>query len=110
PALESMRGTHDVVVHTRRRFARADLLELLPAHGFEPIRVTYRNSLLFPIAWLVRKTRRPVPGQMPAKSDVEMPGPAVNAILHAALRLENALLGAVDFPLGLSLYCLAKKA
>ncbi|MBI4866693.1 MAG: class I SAM-dependent methyltransferase [Candidatus Wallbacteria bacterium] len=109
PALESMRGTHDVVVHTRRRFAKPELVRLLSSAGFEPVRVTYRNCFLFPVAWLVRKLRRPVPGEVPEKSDVELPGPLVNQTLLAILRVENLLLDSLDLPFGLSVFCLARK-
>src|SRR5258708_16476611 len=54
PALESLRGAHDLVVHTQRRYERTALGAKLEAAGFQIQRLTYANTLLFPFIFLKR--------------------------------------------------------
>ncbi len=109
PALESMRGSHDVVVHTHRRFTRRELRDLLIQADLNPVQLSYRNSLLYPAAWLVRKLKRPEQSGGEARSDLSALPALLNGLLLAALRLENLLMKWVDFPVGLSLFCEAKR-
>jgi SAM-dependent methyltransferase len=106
PAYNWLRGAHDVAVHTRHRYSRAELGQKLADAGFAARKLTYANSLLFPIAALKRLaegTRGTI------RMDLELPSPAINRLLLAALRLESALLPAVSFPWGLSVMAVATK-
>lgn len=107
PAYDWLRGAHDVAVHTRHRYSRGELVRKLHAAGFRVRKLTYVNSLLFPVAALKRLlegTRRS------ARPDLELPSPLVNRALLAALTLESALLPFLSFPWGLSLMAVATKA
>jgi hypothetical protein len=55
PALKMLWGAHDVAVQSRHRYTRAELVALLEGCGFDVIRATYCNSLLFPLL-LARRT------------------------------------------------------
>jgi SAM-dependent methyltransferase len=107
PAYESLRGAHDVAVHTARRYSRRRILHLLEEAGLQPARVTHWNGLLLPAAAAHRLLSRLRPGE--PTSDVQPVAPALNTALTAILRLEAALLSRADLPFGLSLLALARK-
>jgi SAM-dependent methyltransferase len=106
PALEALRGAHDVVVHTRHRYTASELRAKLRTAGFQIKRLTYANTLLAPLALLRRKF-----SSSPARaaSDVELPPPLINRALEAVLQLENFLISFASLPFGVSLFALAQK-
>jgi len=111
PAFEIFRGAHDAAVHTQRRYRAGDLRRKLKKAGFVVELITYRNTLLLPVATAVRLMRRAGPRQgHDAGSDlVSLPG-WVNRLFYLILMFENSLLlQGVTFPLGLSVFCVAKK-
>ncbi len=111
PALESLRSHHDMAVHTRRRYTRAALEEMLTSAGLIPLNLTYRNTLLFPIAAAVRLNQRlwsPSPAH--PRSDLRTSPPLLNRLLLTLLRWENwAIRHNARLPFGLSLFCVARK-
>src|SRR5581483_5328113 len=110
-ALESLRGDHSVLSREVRRYDRGSLSRLLTAHGFEIVRMTYTNAVLFPPMFVARALQR-WRGLRPEESaDQEMRVPAapVNLLMTGALRIESWWLRVVDNPFGSSLLCLARK-
>ena len=107
PALEVLWGAHDEAVHSRHRYTAAELRALLEAAGLEVVRLTYCNTILFPLL-LVRRTL----DRLAARhgSDVEfLPAPLERAFRHALL-LEAALIRhGLRLPVGASLLALARK-
>jgi SAM-dependent methyltransferase len=108
PAMPIARGWHDLAVNTRQRFTRTGTRRVLRAAGFEPLRITYLNTLLFPPIVLLRRLQRSRQPEF-AKSDVEDTAEPVNSLLLALLRIERALLRAADLPFGVSLFAVARK-
>ena len=108
PAMRMARGAHDRAVNARHRYSRPEVLALFARTGFEPLRVTYLNTLLFPPVVLMRRVQELLhPGH--AASDVT-PAPApLNAALLAVLRLERQLLRVMDLPFGVSIFAAARK-
>jgi SAM-dependent methyltransferase len=106
PALEALRGHHDVVVHTRQRYDRTELKTKLESAGFLIKRLTYANSLLFPLIFLRRHAQA---SDSEATSDVELPSPLVNNLLGWVMAIERFWLSRFDFPIGVSLFALAAK-
>ncbi len=107
PASEALRGAHDLVVHTQRRYTAAELGAKLRAAGFEVRRLTYANTLLLPLIALRRKLQS---GSAETASDVELPSPSVNQLLEFILKIENLWLSKFNLPFGVSLFALAAKA
>ena len=58
PAYGWLASVHDARVHTARRYTARGLARLLGRHGFDDIRATYWNTLLFPLMVLRRKLFR----------------------------------------------------
>jgi SAM-dependent methyltransferase len=111
PAYESLRSHHDVAIHTRQRYTRGRVRALLGEVGLRVQALTYRNTLLFPAAALVRlaqKLVRPHPAR--ARSDLRPLPRWLNRILTVPLWAENRLIRrALRLPVGLSVYCAARK-
>lgn len=109
PAYDALRGGHDEAIATRERYRRSDLIARLQASGFEIEKATYWNCLLFPLAFLKRKlgNRSDAPE---AKTDLEMPGKMLNAVLSSVLAFENAIIRlGLSWPFGLSVFVIARK-
>lgn len=110
PACPWLKGRHDEAVHTKRRYTRSGLLGLLREAGLVPEFCSYRNTLLFPPAVLVRLAQRLNKSRGPVRSDVRTPSPTVNRLLAAPLRAENRWLRAgLRLPFGLSVYAVARR-
>ena len=107
PAYGWLMSTHDVHVGTDRRFRMGEMKALLGAVGLEPVRMTYWNTALFPVAAIVRLWRRIRP---PQASDLAAgSGEMANGLLCAVLRMERVLTRVGRLPFGLSLMVLARK-
>lgn len=114
PAFPALWSDHDEVNHHKRRYRAPELRALVEASGCEIVRFTYMNSLLFPVAWLVRtwqRLRRSLfgPPNHPPRTDFVDYHPVVNSFLQAAFTAETPLVTTVGLPFGLSLVCLARK-
>ena len=110
PAYDWLRGGHDVVIHTARRFTTSEVADSLRETGFVVERLSYANTLLFPLALAKRLLERAAPDAPPARSDVA-PNPAwVDALLSGPLRVEAAWLRRWGLPLGLTVVAVGRKA
>jgi SAM-dependent methyltransferase len=105
PAHPKLRGAHDEVIHTARRYSRADVRRIAAAAGLEVEQLRWFNCALLPVALLVRNRSR----GGPAKSDVELPSAPVNALLTAWMRIEAWLALRIFLPFGLSLFAVLRK-
>jgi SAM-dependent methyltransferase len=110
PAYKWLSSKHDRSVHGRHRYTQGEVRRVLEDAGFEVERLSYINSLLFPIPLLQRGVERFLPGLEQSGSDLEPPSPTVNALLRSALDLEAATLRRGGrFGWGLSVLSLARK-
>jgi SAM-dependent methyltransferase len=107
PALMLLWGAHDEAVHSRHRYTARELRDLFSGAGLEVVRVTYCNSILFPLLasrrtldrWLSRHG-----------SDVEFLPAPLEWLFLRLLRLEAWLIGlGVRLPIGASVVALGRK-
>jgi SAM-dependent methyltransferase len=108
PAMHIARGWHDRAVNGRQRFDKPGIAASLRTAGFEPLRITYLNTILFPPIVLVRRLQDLRQPDL-AKSDVEDTGEPINALLLTVLRAERAMLRVTDLPFGVSLFAVARR-
>jgi SAM-dependent methyltransferase len=111
PAYDFLRGKHDEAVHTRHRYTIKELGEKIKKTGFRIEKITYRNTFLFPIA-VIKKTLENILGISSKKrgSDLKPLSPLPNMILTNLLTFESKLLSSgLNFPFGLSIFCIARK-
>jgi SAM-dependent methyltransferase len=106
PALRMLWGAHDEAVHSRHRYTTAEVRRLLEGCGLEVRRLTYANTLLFPVI-LARRTLDRLLGRH--GSDVGfLPAPFEWAF-RRLLGLEARLVRVLSLPLGASVFALARK-
>jgi SAM-dependent methyltransferase len=108
PALHWLRGAHDEAVHIARRYTCAQVRERLRASGFVIERVAYANTFLLPFVLLKRWSDRLRPS-LPIVSDLALPTGHFNRILQAILSSEAPWVARGGFPLGVSVFALARK-
>jgi SAM-dependent methyltransferase len=110
PAYGFLWSEHDEALHHRRRYSASELRNKLTRAGFDVERVTYFiTTLFFPIL-LVRFLSSFFKKSVEAKtSHIILPG-WINSLLIRILDLERFLLRWINFPVGVSLVCLARKA
>jgi len=110
PAYNPLRSEHDLAVHIKKRYTRADVGEEVERAGLTVERITHANTLLFPIEAAVRVAKKlPARSASEARSDLHTLPSAVNRSLTQPLFLERRLLRKIDLPFGLSVICVARK-
>ncbi|MFM8820827.1 MAG: class I SAM-dependent methyltransferase [Phenylobacterium sp.] len=107
PAFGALWSRHDERHHHKRRYSRRDLEALFRQPGLEIVRLTYFNTLLFPVAASVRLAERA--GLIESAGADRLPPPALNAILARVFGAEAGLLRFLSPPFGLSLLLIARK-
>lgn len=108
PAMPIARGSHDRAVGVLHRFAATDVQRCLEEAGFEPLRVTYLNTLLFPPIVLLRQLQNAL-APTRAVSDVHPTAEPLNTLLLNVLRIEKQLLRFTNLPFGVSVFAVARK-
>jgi len=106
-------GSHDRAVHGARRYTASTLRELVQAAGLEIVELSYRNALALSWAAVSRgfgKLRvRHGHNEAPPVSDLHVIPDWLNTLLRIAARAENAWLGVGRLPMGLSVWCVARR-
>jgi SAM-dependent methyltransferase len=104
PALPSLWGGQDVVSEHRRRYTKQTLTRLFDGAGLTGYRVSYFNTLLFPLVASVRLARRAAGSAERVRSDFEDSRPGlVNELLTWVFSLERAAINSAPLPIGVSL-------
>ncbi len=106
PAYEWLRSYHDVFVHTARRYTINSVAEDLRQAGFDIVRRTYWNTILFPFMVLKRK----VFIGSASRSDVGDMFPWLNRTFSVLSLPEPALIRyGIDLPFGGSVLAIGRK-
>lgn len=111
PAYQFLYANNDRVAHHQRRYRVRPLRRKLVQAGFDPVKVSYFNSLLFPFilpAVLLKKLseRFVDPGDQTNLS--HRPPPWLNRALAATMSFERHLLAHANLPAGHSIIALAR--
>lgn len=110
PALMLLWGQQDVVNLHYRRYTRGTLIPRLKEAGFEVVRTTYFNSILFPAVAAVRLANRALKKEKDStRSDFEYSLGYADELLYSIFASEKWLLRFLNFPVGVSLFCVARK-
>lgn len=105
PALPWLWSDHDVVNHHYRRYVRKTLHRAERRAGLKPVKTSYYNSLLLPLA-VTRKVLHRFNGT--GDHLESLPGPA-NGLLRGILEAERPMIRRMDMPLGASLVSTARR-
>jgi SAM-dependent methyltransferase len=109
PAFQFLYGPHDRATHGKRRYTRGDLAERIRRAGLRPVRLSYANTLLFPLALLKRMLARLRSEAAHEESDVQPVSEPLNTVLAKVLGLEASLVTRFGLPVGLSVIAVASK-
>lgn len=111
-AFEALRSTHDIAVHTRKRYTRGDIIRLLRSCGFSIEKATYRLAGLFVPILCYRLVKHAINhriGDREPPSDVTFLPPLLNALLMRVADIENRMLNTCDMPFGTSVFIVARR-
>jgi SAM-dependent methyltransferase len=106
PAFKILWGAHDEAVHSRHRYTRGEVEDLLGRAGLRLVRSTYANSLLLPVLLLRRFLDRLFDRH---GSDVALLPPLLEKIFGGLLGIEARLVERFNLPLGASVFAVARK-
>lgn len=107
PAFQFLWSHHDKLNHHFRRYTKRCLDSLLREAGLTVRYTTYANFFLFPLILAHRLLGNLLP--IKKNSDIHVPPPLVNRILHAIFSQERYLMPTISYPLGSSVLALAQK-
>jgi SAM-dependent methyltransferase len=107
PAYDWLRGRHDEAFHTAHRFTAAELRRAFASANLSVEKLSYANTLLFPLALGKRMAERVVPGK--TASDIHPNPPWQDALLVRFLYLEARWLAHHTLPFGLTVVGLGRK-
>jgi SAM-dependent methyltransferase len=104
PAYPWLWSGHDVINHHRRRYTRRSLQTAAESAGWVQARTTHFNSLLLPVAIILRVVDRFSSKTTESSLDLWVPPTPLNWLLERPLALEAALIARGGrIPAGLSL-------
>jgi SAM-dependent methyltransferase len=108
PAYQWLWSAHDEFLHHKRRYSASRLRQKIIDAGLRPVKLSYFNTFLFPIAAIVRLKDR-LTGKTSAAGSA-VPPASINGIFRSVFAAERFLLGRFDLPFGVSLLCILEAA
>jgi SAM-dependent methyltransferase len=110
PAYRFLWGRQDDINLHKRRYLARELRERLTSTGFEVVRLSYINAVLFPAIASVRLVRHLLPKPEKLESDFSFPAPRpLNFLLGHVFGAERFAVRQFDLPFGVSIMALARK-
>lgn len=107
-AMKCLYGKHDIAFHSIRRYAKKELRAKLQKAGFKVERISYYNTLFFPLVYLKKKIERLSAATPKSELDKEI-YPWLNKILTEIYKAEISGLRYIDYPFGVNIFAVAKK-
>ena len=107
PAYMFLWSSFDELNEHKRRYTRSELSSKLIQSGFTVEKISYFNTLLFPIVFIVRMLNNML--KRDGASDVDMPSRPLNYILAKLFGLEKYLLRFGSLPFGVSILAVVRK-
>lgn len=108
PAYDWLRGQHDELVHTNRRYTKRLVKELLEKSGFIVEHISYANTILFPFA-LIKRLGERLFSSREKRSDLALNIGAFNEMFKQILASEAFFVSRMGLPYGLSVIAVARK-
>jgi len=106
PAHPWLWSAHDQANHHVRRYTKKSLREALQRAGLKPIRLTYYNSILFPLGVLRKLLDRNLTVEK-ASRQLSQPSRLLNGLLRSIFAFEKHLVTWFPMPFGISLLAVA---
>jgi SAM-dependent methyltransferase len=109
PAFQFLWSLQDEVSHHCRRYTVNELGRKIRYTGFEITKISYANSLLFPLVWVGRILLKFLRNRVSIISEADLSPDWSNKILERIFATERSLLRRVNFPVGVSILCVCLK-
>lgn len=109
PAFMSLWSYHDTINMHYKRYTNEELKSKLLAENLAIVKASYWNFLLFLPVYTFRKLSSILNKNKKGEGDISIGNSFVNSSLLHLIILENKLLKAIDFPFGVSTFCIAKR-
>jgi SAM-dependent methyltransferase len=106
PAYRWMWSAHDVIHHHKRRYTRQEILQIVRDAGLEPVKASYFNAVLFPLAAAVRMAKRLARID---SADDKLPSAPLNTLFRKIFSAEAEWLTRHDLPFGLSIIVIGRR-
>ncbi|WOH39205.1 class I SAM-dependent methyltransferase [Thalassotalea fonticola] len=107
PALPFIYGKHDTALHHYRRYDKQQLIKLLEQADFTIQELSYFNTLLLPLAMFARLLDKTL--KRADSTGLNSPPALINKMFFKIFSFEVFLMKYLKLPLGLSMFCAAKK-
>ena len=107
PAYMFLWSKFDEMNEHKRRYTLTELNAKLEQAGFTVEKISYYNTLLFPVVFVVRMLNNLF--KRDGSSDVDMPNAPLNFVLKKIFGLEKYLLRFINLPFGVSILAVVKK-
>ena len=108
PAYQWLYGAHDEFLHHKRRYSETELRKKIVAAGLCPAKMSYFNTILFPLAVIVRLKDKLLGN--PSATGTSVPPASINKFFRTLFGSERFLLERFNLPFGVSLLCVLKAA
>lgn len=102
PAYMFLWSHHDDTNKHYRRYTNKTLTELFEKNGFKIKKISYFNTLLFPLAVIQKITQT-------KKSKTFSPNKLLNCTFYKIFNIESRIVPNINFPFGVSLILIAEK-
>lgn len=107
-AMKSLYGRHTVAFQGIRRYSKSELKSKLQKVNFSIEKISYANTLLFPLVYIGRKSGEFV--NLEPKSEVQAEfNPFFNYILKIVYKTELKGLEYFNYPYGINIFAIARK-
>ena len=107
PAYMFLWSSFDEMNEHKRRYTRPELETKLLQAGFTVEKISYYNTLLFPVVYAVRMLNNLL--KRDGASDVDMPSTPLNFVLEKIFGIEKYLLRFANLPFGVSILAVVRK-
>ena len=108
PAFQFLWSPHDEFVHHVRRYTKDGLRKVLESAGYKVERISYFNSILFPLALIQRLGMRLLKKKL--STHLSTPPKIVNWLFKVIFTQEAWILKYTNLPVGLSVVAVVSKA
>ncbi|HQV95493.1 MAG TPA: class I SAM-dependent methyltransferase [Anaerolineales bacterium] len=108
PAYDWLRGRHDEMVHTKKRYTTKQAAQLLAESGLVVEHISFANMFLFPIAVLKRWGEKLFSTEG-GRSDLNLNAGIFNTLFEKILTSEATLIAGTSLPFGLSVVAVGRK-
>ncbi|MGV3697719.1 methyltransferase domain-containing protein [Flavobacterium sp.] len=109
PAFMSLWSYHDTVNMHYRRYSKPELKSKLLYENLTILKASYWNFFLFLPVYTFRKISSVFNKKKKGESDIAIGNRFVNSMLMQLIVVENKLLKLVNFPFGVSTFCIARR-